>query len=73
MSKAVMLVAVILGLAFLGLTAVYLLTPAGSLPTYLPGFVHGSTHVRYKHGLGMLVLALAFFAFAWFQIGPKKA
>ena len=73
MSKAVVGVAVILGIAFLALTAVYLLTPAGSLPSHFPGFVRGSTHVRFKHGIGTLVLALAFFAFAWFQTGPKKA
>jgi hypothetical protein len=73
MSKAVVGVAVILGIACLGLTALYWLVPAGSLPTYLPGFVEGSTHVRFKHGLGVVVLALAAFAFAWFQTGPKKA
>ena len=42
MSKAVMWIAVILGIAFLALTAVYLLTPAGSLPSHFPGFVRGS-------------------------------
>jgi predicted permease len=73
MSKAVMWIAVILGIVFLALTVVYLLTPAGSLPSYFPGFARGSTHVHFKHGLVMLVLALAFFAFAWFQTGPKRA
>ena len=73
MSKAVMWIAVILGIVFLALTAVYLLTPAGSLPSYFPGFARGSTHVHFKHGLGAVVLALAFFAFAWFQTGPKRA
>jgi hypothetical protein len=72
MSKAVMVVAVILGIAFLGLTAGYWLVPAGSLPHYLPGFVGGSTHVRFKHGLGTLLLAFAFLAVTWFQSGPKK-
>jgi hypothetical protein len=48
------------------------LEPAGSLPTYAPGFEPGSTHIHFKHGLGTLILALALFALAWFKSGPKK-
>lgn len=65
--------AIILGVGLLVLTAVYWLEPAGSLPAYLPGFEAGSTRVHFKHGLGTLILALALFAFAWFQSGPKKS
>jgi hypothetical protein len=65
--------AIILGIGLLVLTAVYWLEPAGSLPTYLPGYESGSPGIHFKHGLGTLILALALFAFAWFQSGPKKS
>ncbi|MGX5802800.1 hypothetical protein ACWGS9_16330 [Bradyrhizobium sp. Arg314] len=65
--------AIILGIGLLVLTAVYWLEPAGSLPVYLPGYEAGSARVHFKHGLGTLILALALFAFAWFQSGPKKS
>jgi hypothetical protein len=72
MSKVVIGAAVVLGIVLLGPTAIYWLEPAGSLPTYFPGFEQGSEHIRFKHGLGMLVLAFAIFAFAWFRKGPGK-
>lgn len=72
MKTLVVTVAVVLGVACLGLAAFYWMTPAGSLPHYLPGYEAGSAHVHFKHGLGMLILALALFAFGWFQSGAKK-
>ena len=50
---------------FLLLACLYWFVPAGSLPHFMPGFVDGSTHVRVKHGLVALVLALALLGFAW--------
>ena len=41
MKTAVVSVAVIVGLAFIGLAALYWLTPAGDLPAFLPGFKRG--------------------------------
>lgn len=64
-------VAVILGILCLCLAAYYWLTPAGSLPTYLPGYETGSAHVHFKHGLGMLILGFALFAFGWFRSGTR--
>jgi hypothetical protein len=73
MNKPIFWVAVVVSLCFLALTGLYWTTPAGSLPHYVPGFVQGSTHTHFKHGLGTLILAVGLLAFAWFQIGPKKA
>jgi hypothetical protein len=73
MNKFLMWGATILGILFVVLAIVYWITPAGSLPSYFPGFEAGSTTVHIKHGLGALVLAIAFFIFAWFQGGPKKS
>ena len=41
MTAVVVLVAVIVGLAFIGLAALYWLTPAGELPAFLPGLRQG--------------------------------
>lgn len=73
MNKLMPALAVLLGIAFVGLAALYWLTPAGSLPTYMPGFEAGSAHIHFKHGLAALILALGLFAFAWFKSAPKKA
>ena len=73
MTKPLPLIAGLLGLVFLVLAAVYWLTPAGSLPAFLPGFEAGSAHVHVTHALGSLIVALVLFAFAWFQRAPEGA
>jgi hypothetical protein len=73
MNKPMVWVAAVLGIVLLVLTAVYWIEPAGSLPAFIPGYEAGSAHIHFKHGLGTLILALALFAFAWFQTGPRKA
>ena len=72
MTKPVPLIAGLLGLVFLALAIFYWLTPAESLPSFLPGFEAGVARVHYKHGLGSLIIALALFAFAWFQSAPER-
>jgi uncharacterized membrane-anchored protein YitT (DUF2179 family) len=67
MSKPLPLVAALLGVVFLALAVVYFLIPAGSLPSVLPGFEAGSEHIHSKHAIVSLIVALALFAFAWFQ------
>jgi len=67
MTKPLPLLTGLLGLVFLALAALYWLTPAGSLPAFLPGFEAGSAHVHARHALGTLIVALVLFAFAWFQ------
>ncbi|HUD05790.1 MAG TPA: hypothetical protein VMR18_02660 [Candidatus Saccharimonadales bacterium] len=63
---------VILGLIFLALAIYYWVTPAGSLPHFMPGYQAGSKHVHLKHGLAALVLAIGCGILAWFQSGKKK-
>ena len=60
----------IIGLVFIAIALVYWLTPAGGLPSFLPGFQAGSDHVHVTHALGSLLIALALFAIAivWFQL-----
>jgi hypothetical protein len=43
MNKPLVVIAAILGIALIVLACVYWLVPAGSLPTFMPGFVEGET------------------------------
>jgi hypothetical protein len=70
MTKPLPLIAGILGVVFLALAALYGLTPAGSLPTFIPGYEAGSDHVHMTHALVSLIVALLLFVFAWFQREP---
>jgi uncharacterized membrane protein len=58
--------ALILGIIFLILAVVYFAIPAGSLPSFLPGFEAGSEHVHAKHGVAALVVAVVLFVISWY-------
>ncbi len=66
------LLALPVSLAFIVLAVFYWTTPAGMLPSFMPGFIADSTHVHYKHGIASLLLGLAALAYAWFSTGKKK-
>ncbi|MGO9421513.1 hypothetical protein [Roseiarcus sp.] len=72
MTRPLPLIAGILGLVFLALAVLYWLTPAGELPSFLPGFVAGVDKPHVKHALGSLVVAIVLFGFAWFQRAPQR-
>jgi Na+/H+ antiporter NhaD/arsenite permease-like protein len=69
--------AVIVGVVLIVVAVVYFVTPAHSLPSVFPGHASATNaeanHHHTKHGLAALIVALACFAFAWFQTGPKSA
>jgi uncharacterized membrane protein HdeD (DUF308 family) len=69
--------AVVLGVVLVIVAIVYLVEPAHSLPSFFPGHVSASSseasHHHTKHGIAAIVVALACFAFAWFQSGPKTS
>jgi len=67
MTRPLPLIAGLLGIVFLALAVLYWLVPAGSLPSFLPGFEAGGDRVHLKHAIGSLVIALVLFAFSWFQ------
>ena len=73
MSRPIVVIAAILGVVFLALTVCYLTVPAESLPSFLPGYEAGVAGHHAKHAIAALVVALALFAFAWFQSKPRKA
>jgi amino acid permease len=72
MTRALPLIAGLLGVVFLALAAVYYFVPAGSLPSFLPGFEAGADHVHLKHAFGSLIVALILFAVAWFSGRPQR-
>jgi Na+/H+ antiporter NhaD/arsenite permease-like protein len=67
--------AVALGVLLLVVAVVYFVTPEHSLPSFFPGHASATSaeanHHHTKHGIAAVVVALACFAFAWFQTGPK--
>ncbi|MEO8883531.1 MAG: hypothetical protein ABI377_09000 [Devosia sp.] len=73
MTKPLVLLAIVLGVIFLGLTVYYFVTPAGALPSFFPGYEVGASGHHTKHAIVALVVALVLFAFAWFQSKPAKA
>jgi uncharacterized membrane protein HdeD (DUF308 family) len=67
--------AVLLGVLLIVVAVIYFADSAHSLPSFFPGHVSSTSseanHHHTKHGIAALVVALACFAFAWFQTGPK--
>jgi hypothetical protein len=44
----------------------YFVIPAGSLPTFMPGYEAGSAHIHQKHAAIAAVAAVILFAIGWF-------
>ena len=69
---ALIVPAILLGLALIATGIVYWAEPAHSLPGFFPGNdAHSATH-HLKHGIAAFLVGLALLAFAWFQTGSKK-
>jgi hypothetical protein len=72
-NRSLSVIAVVLGVVFIGVAIMYLTVPPKSLPgPSLFGHETGVSAVHVKHGIASFLLALACFAFAWFGLGPKK-
>jgi Na+/H+ antiporter NhaD/arsenite permease-like protein len=65
----------LLGVLLIVIAIIYFVQPEHSLPSFFPGHASATSaeanHHHTKHGIAALVVALACFAFAWFQTGPK--
>ncbi len=70
--KALLILAIILGIAFIVLAIIYFITPANALPSFIPGYQVGLIRKHYTHGVASLCLGLVCFAYAWFQSGKKS-
>ena len=45
----------------------YFVMPAGQLPTFMPGYAEGSTHIHHLHGYAAAVAAIVLFGIGWFS------
>jgi hypothetical protein len=64
-------IAIVLGLICVALAILYFVVPAGSLPSFLPGYELGSPRIHMKHGVAAAVAAVVLFAIGWF-IGRSR-
>jgi hypothetical protein len=71
--RALVGLAVIVGILLVVVAIVYWAEPAKSLPSFFPGHSPTSTTHHVKHGIAALAVGLAAFAFAWFQSGSKQS
>jgi Na+/H+ antiporter NhaD/arsenite permease-like protein len=73
--RKLILPAVIVGVALVVVAVIYFVEPEHSLPSFFPGHSSATAaeanHHHTKHGIAALIVALACFAFAWFQTGPR--
>jgi hypothetical protein len=69
MKKLLMIGLILLGVAFVAVAVYYWMTPAGSLPHFVPGYEVGVTSAHLKHGLAALILGLGCGVLAWFVSG----
>jgi len=72
MKKLLVWASGVLGIVFIGLAIYYWMTPASSLPMFLPGYIAGDAAIHVKHGIASLLLGLALLIYSWFA-GAKKA
>ena len=71
--KPLAIVAVVLGVLFVGLAIYYWVTPANALPSFVPGYDPALTGIHFKHGLAALILGVLLFVYSWFSTGKKNA
>ena len=64
--------AAVMGVLLLVVAIIYWTQSADSLPAFFPGHQAGSSHHHAKHGVAAAVVALALFAYAWFQTAPSR-
>jgi hypothetical protein len=43
----------------------YFVMPAGQLPTFMPGYAAGSTHVHTTHAVAAAIAAVILFVLGW--------
>jgi hypothetical protein len=65
-------IAIILGLACLAMAIAYWAVPAGSLPSFVPGYEAGGTATHLKHGIAAAVVAVLLLGFGWYA-GRSRA
>jgi hypothetical protein len=73
MMKLVVILSIVVGVLFVGLSIIYFITPANHLMHFIPGYSAVLTKHHFTHAVASLFLGLGCFAFAWFSSGKKSA
>jgi hypothetical protein len=66
------MIAYLLGIICIIAAAMYLFMQADALPTFMPGYEAGSTHVHHMHALAALIAAAVLFLIG-FSAGRARA
>jgi hypothetical protein len=61
------IIAYLLAVICVIVAVVYYTVQAGSLPTFMPGYDAGSTHIHHLHAYAALVAAVVLFGVGWFS------
>lgn len=67
MIKSLSIVAWLIGGVLVAVAIVYFMTPANSLPSFLPGHDPSLTKIHLKHGVVLLMVGAGLCAYAWFS------
>jgi len=65
------MIAYLLAIICIIAAVMYFVMPAGSLPTFMPGYEAGSVHVHVKHAIIAIVAAVILFLIGWL-IGRRR-
>jgi hypothetical protein len=61
------MIAYLLGIICAIAAVMYFVMPASSLPTFMPGYAEGSSHIHHMHALAAAVAAVVLFGVGWFS------
>jgi hypothetical protein len=66
-NRSMKIIAYLLAIICVIVAVMYYTVPAGSLPTFMPGYDAGSTHIHHLHAYAALVAAVVLFGIGWFS------
>lgn len=55
------------------LAVMYYVMPAGNLPTFMPGYIAGSSHIHLTHAIAAAAAAVILFLLGWFAGRSRRA
>jgi hypothetical protein len=59
------LLAYVLAIVCVIAAIMYITTQAGSLPTFMPGYAAGSSHIHTTHAIAAVIAAIVLGGFGW--------
>ena len=66
------MLAYVLAIICIVVAAMYYTMQAGQLPTFMPGYLAGSTHIHLTHALAAAAAAVVLFVLGWI-VGRSRA